>query len=57
MFVDGPVHEYPVIAERDREAEDRLLDKGWDVVRFPHDGDWEAIADQFQRYFGPGVGA
>ncbi|EHY91209.1 helicase family protein with metal-binding cysteine cluster [Saccharomonospora azurea NA-128] len=57
VFVDGPVHEYPVIAERDREAEDRLLDKGWDVVRFPHDGDWEAIADQFQRYFGPGVGA
>ncbi len=56
VFVDGPVHEYPVISERDREAEDRLLDKGWEVVRFPHDGDWEAIAGQFQRYFGPGVG-
>jgi very-short-patch-repair endonuclease len=57
VFVDGPVHEHAAVAERDSEAEDRLYDKGWDVVRFPHDGDWSAIAKQFQRYFGPGVSA
>ncbi|WP_245975531.1 protein kinase domain-containing protein [Amycolatopsis palatopharyngis] len=56
VFVDGPMHEYPSVAERDVEAEDRLLDKGWDVVRFPHDGDWAGIAKNFERYFGPGVG-
>ncbi len=56
VFVDGPVHQHAQVAERDVEAEDRLLDTGWDVVRFPHDADWAAIAEQFKRYFGPGVG-
>ncbi|QXV61545.1 protein kinase [Amycolatopsis sp. TNS106] len=56
VFVDGPVHEYPTVAQRDFDAEERLFDKGWDVVRFPHDADWSAIAKQFERYFGPGVG-
>ncbi|MET9227210.1 protein kinase [Lentzea sp. NPDC003310] len=52
VFVDGPVHEHAVIAERDREAEERLYDKGWEVVRFPHDADWATIVEQNQRYFG-----
>ncbi|HVV12028.1 protein kinase domain-containing protein [Amycolatopsis sp.] len=56
VFVDGPVHEHSAVAERDREAEERLLDSGWDVVRFPHDADWSGIVEQFQRYFGPSVG-
>lgn len=56
VFVDGPVHQHAKVAERDQEAEDRLLDRGWDVVRFPHDGDWTAIATEFERYFGPVVG-
>ncbi|WP_324192337.1 protein kinase domain-containing protein [Nocardia puris] len=56
VFVDGPVHEHDKIAERDQQAEDRLLDHGWDVVRFPHDGDWGAITSEFQRYFGTGSG-
>ncbi|MDN5855899.1 MAG: DUF1998 domain-containing protein, partial [Actinomycetia bacterium] len=29
VFVDGPVHQYPAIAERDIDAEERLLDAGW----------------------------
>lgn len=57
VFVDGPLHDDAVIAERDAEAEDRLVDKGWDIVRFPHDADWATIAGQFQRYFGPGTPA
>lgn len=52
VFVDGPVHHHTAVAERDAQAEDRLIDLGWDVVRFPHDGDWVAIATEFQRYFG-----
>lgn len=55
VFVDGPVHEYPEVAERDVEAEDRLVDKGWDVVRFPHDADWSTVVDRFRRYFGAGA--
>jgi superfamily II DNA/RNA helicase/tRNA A-37 threonylcarbamoyl transferase component Bud32/very-short-patch-repair endonuclease len=55
VFVDGPIHDYESVADRDAEAEDRLLDRGWEVVRFPHDADWSAIAEQFKRYFGPGV--
>jgi hypothetical protein len=52
IFVDGPVHQYAAVAERDVEAEERLLDEGWDVVRFPHDVDWAAIAAKHPRYFG-----
>ena len=52
VFVDGPVHQDPMIAERDAEAEERLVDQGWDVIRFPHDADWAAIVSQNERYFG-----
>ncbi|MER5454637.1 protein kinase [Micromonospora sp. NPDC002389] len=52
VFVDGPVHEHAVIAERDRDAEERLYDSSWDVVRFPHDADWAAIVAKHKRYFG-----
>ena len=55
VFVDGPVHDYPAVADRDADAEDRLLDNGWDVVRFPHDADWAAIVARFTTYFGTGT--
>ena len=57
VFVDGPVHDHAVVAERDAEAEDRLFDKGWDVVRFPYNVDWSSIVDQHKRYFGSGASA
>ncbi|MFD8493872.1 protein kinase [Amycolatopsis sp. NPDC059657] len=56
VFVDGPVHSYPQVAQRDAEAANRLEDAGWDVVRFPHDGDWSAIVAECERYFGRGAG-
>jgi very-short-patch-repair endonuclease len=56
VFVDGPVHGFAAVAERDIEAEERLLDLGWDVVRFPHGVDWSAIAARHARYFGVGAG-
>lgn len=55
VIVDGPVHEHPAVAERDADAEERLLDCGWDVVRFPYSGGWSGIVKQFERYFGPGI--
>ncbi|WP_329356568.1 protein kinase domain-containing protein [Streptomyces anulatus] len=39
---------------RDEEAEDRLFLARWDVIRFPADGDWSAIAAEHTRYFGLG---
>ncbi|MEV0328203.1 protein kinase [Micromonospora echinospora] len=52
VFVDGPVHAYETVAQRDRDAEERLRDAGWDVIRFPHDADWTAIVDDHRYCFG-----
>ncbi|MFF1867270.1 protein kinase [Kitasatospora herbaricolor] len=50
VFVDGPDTESTAL--RDEDAEERLYDATWDVIRFPHDGDWDAIAARHPRYFG-----
>ncbi|UYQ65610.1 protein kinase domain-containing protein [Streptomyces peucetius] len=50
VFVDLPGTE--TTALRDEDAEERLLDARWDVVRFPHDADWDTIAAAHPRYFG-----
>ncbi|GHK02346.1 RNA helicase [Streptomyces sp. Y2F8-2] len=50
VFVDTPDKERNTL--RDEDAEDRLFDASWEVVRFPHDGDWDAIAAAHARYFG-----
>lgn len=52
IFVDGPVHDYPEMTRRDIEAEDRLVDLGWDVIRFRHDADWSAVINEHARIFG-----
>ncbi|MFI5814557.1 protein kinase [Streptomyces sp. NPDC051643] len=49
VFVDVPGH--TADSTRDREAGYRLEDTGWDVVRFPTDADWDAIADNNSGYF------
>ncbi|MGW0797126.1 protein kinase domain-containing protein [Streptomyces sp. NPDC002692] len=50
VFVDGPGTE--ATALRDEDAEERLLDARWDIVRFAQDADWHAIAAANTRYFG-----
>ncbi|MFJ5225108.1 protein kinase [Streptomyces sp. NPDC088400] len=50
VFVDLPDTE--TTALRDEDAEERLLDARWDVVRFPHDTDWNEIVAPHARYFG-----
>ncbi|WP_405754016.1 protein kinase [Streptomyces sp. NBC_01411] len=39
-------------ASRDDDAVERLYDARWDVIRFPHGEDWDAIAAKHPRYFG-----
>ncbi|MCY9784215.1 protein kinase [Nocardiopsis sp. EMB25] len=54
VFVDGPVHGDPHVAQRDAEAEERLEDAGWQVVRVPYDADWRVIMERHESFFGPG---
>ncbi|MFC8074638.1 protein kinase [Streptomyces sp. NPDC057307] len=50
VFVDLPDTE--ATALRDEDAEERLLDARWDIVRFAHDSDWSDIVADHARYFG-----
>jgi len=52
VFVDGPVHDHDTQAARDATAEDRLLDAGWDVIRFRHDADWATVVASRPAVFG-----
>lgn len=54
VFVDGPVHDQSVIAERDAEAEDRLFNCGWDVIRVRYDANWNDIMRENPGIFGEG---
>ncbi|MDQ0407800.1 hypothetical protein J2S50_006349 [Streptomyces sp. DSM 40167] len=50
VFVDLPDKEQDTF--RDEDAEDRLFNARWDVIRFAHDADWDAVAAANTRYFG-----
>jgi len=52
VFIDGPVHDGPVQAQRDLDAEDRLADAGWMVVRFRYDDDWDTVVHRYPSVFG-----
>ena len=45
------------MVERDLQAEYRLEDDGWLVVRFRYDDDWERIVRKYPNVFGPGRGS
>ncbi|MFE2056667.1 protein kinase [Streptomyces sp. NPDC059446] len=51
VFVDLPGKEQDTF--RDEDAEDRLFNARWDVIRFAHGADWDAVATANARYFGP----
>ncbi|MEV5526806.1 protein kinase domain-containing protein [Streptomyces prunicolor] len=50
VFVDSPDKEQDSF--RDEDAEDRLFNARWDVIRFAHGADWDAVAAANSRYFG-----
>lgn len=54
IFVDGPVHERRDVGERDAAAEERLLDRGWNVIRFRHGEDWQSVFHRYTDVFGEG---
>ena len=54
VFVDGAHHDAASVRERDRQAEDRLMDLGWSVVRVGADDDWAAIVAGRPSVFGKG---
>jgi very-short-patch-repair endonuclease len=55
VFVDGPAHDAGPVSARDQEAEERLIDVGWDVIRFRYDQDWTEVVHANRSVFGPGA--
>jgi hypothetical protein len=54
VFIDGPAHDEPHQQHVDAEADARLLDLGWEPVRFHHAADWSARLDELSSVFGAG---
>ena len=52
IYVDGPPHDYPERAERDRKQELCLEDAGYFVIRFSHQDNWKAIIEEYPSVFG-----
>jgi hypothetical protein len=58
VFIDGPVHDYPNIAERDTGIRDALEDAGYLVIAFGMDESaWPAVVATYPNVFGKGTGA
>ena len=54
IYIDGPIHDYPDRAKRDKEQEDCLENSGKFVYRFGHSDDWEKIVKAHASVFGGG---
>lgn len=54
VFIDGPHHDDADQAQRDAEAEERLDNEGWSVVRIRYDDDWTEVATKYAWLFGKG---
>jgi len=54
IYIDGPMHDYPDRAKRDREQEANLENAGKWVIRFSHSDDWERIIKTKPSIFGGG---
>ncbi len=55
VYVDGPHHDYPERAERDRATTEAMEDLGYMVVRFGHNDDWAKIFAEHPNVFGKGA--
>ena len=54
IYVDGPHHDYPDRAARDRNQEEAMLNEGYRTIRFGHNDDWDKIITENQDVFGSG---
>ncbi len=52
IYIDGPHHDYPDRAERDKERQECMEDLGFTVIRFSHTDDWEPIVGRYPNIFG-----
>jgi ATP-dependent helicase YprA (DUF1998 family)/very-short-patch-repair endonuclease len=57
VFIDGPHHDQPDQQQEDRNADVRLEDLGWTVIRLRYDEDWRAVLDQHAYVFGTALAA
>ena len=54
IYVDGPHHDYPDRAARDRNQEEAMLNEGYRTIRFGHNDDWGRIIAENHDVFGAG---
>ena len=54
IYVDGPHHDYPDRAARDRNQDEAMLNLGYRTIRFGHRDDWDRIIRENQDVFGAG---
>jgi very-short-patch-repair endonuclease len=52
IYVDGPPHDYPERATRDKQQTECMEDAGWTVIRFGHRDDWDTILENYRGIFG-----
>lgn len=52
IYVDGPPHDKPDQIRADEEITNRLMERGYIVVRFHHKSDWEEIFRRHPDIFG-----
>ncbi len=54
VYVDGPAHQYPERAARDAEQTESLEDRGFRVLRFGAEDDWDSLVAKCRAVFGEG---
>lgn len=52
VYIDGPIHDSPDQASKDKTIQEDLEDIGWHVIRFRYDKDWPAIIADNENIFG-----
>ncbi len=52
VFIDGPIHDETDKRREDDNVTARLEDAGYEVLRFHHAADWEALLDAHRDVFG-----
>ncbi len=52
IYIDGPVHDFPGRAERDRAAREAMEDLGFTVIRFGNACDWDVVVARYPHVFG-----
>jgi very-short-patch-repair endonuclease len=52
VYIDGPIHDSPDQANKDKKIQEDLEDTGWHVIRFRYDSDWAEIIAANENIFG-----